>query len=259
VRALAARPEFGGGPALVDGRVIYARPHRDGSLTLLAAPAGGGPAAPVARVPGPELSLGVRSWALAAAPAGLAVRVTDEALGPDRLWAGPLNGPLALAWTDFTRSGAVPFSVPGGPLVVERHGKGRRAVLRPPGGVARRVPLPAGADVRRLTVAGGLAVVSVPRAGEVAFVALDSGAVVARRPLGRWADTLLISLAATEDRELAASPTSVRPVASTASAWWCSTSAARSRTSCFAARSPRTCKASSSTARTSRGRARAVS
>ena len=162
VRALATRPFYGGSPVLVDGRVLFARPRRDGSLAVLAAPAAGGAAEDLVRVPPRRKGLGIFGWDLAASPAGLALRVTDSRT-PDRLWAGPFPGPLSLV-QDRTSPGAQTldgtnlWAVPGGPLALEptdRDGTRLRAMLRPLGAPARRAPLPAGADVRFLAVAGG--------------------------------------------------------------------------------------------------------
>ena len=201
VRALATRPFYGGSPVLVDGRVLFARPRRDGSLAVLAAPAAGGAAEDLVRVPPRRSGLGIFGWDLAASPAGLALRVTDSRT-PARLWAGPFPGPLSLVQDRTspgaqTLDGANLWALPGGPLALEptdRDGTRLRAMLRPLGAPARRAPLPAGADVRYLAVAGALAAVPVPASREVVFVAPDSGAVVDRRPLGRWGSTAPIAL-----------------------------------------------------------------
>ena len=186
------------GPVLAGGRVLYADRAGRRAVRVLAQPPAGGPATELARVPVPRSRVhNWPFWDFAAAPGGLALRV-GTADGPRRLWAGP--GPLTLVQR-HAAAGAPMFEqddlfvVPGGPLVIERtdrFGKRLRAMLRPPGGPARRLSMPAGADLHLLAVAGSLA--AVPAGDAIALLDLPSGAVRRRLPLGDFAGATILGL-----------------------------------------------------------------
>ena len=197
VRALADR-DFQGAPALDGDRVVYVNPDHN-RLRVFQQPLAGGAAGELARVPEPSSRIvGRPTWDLAAGAAGLALRMQPVS-GPSQLLAGPPRGPLALIRRGNRGAPLVEerdlFSVPGGPLVVERtnrSGSRLRAVLRPPGGPARVLELPAGADLHNLAVAGALAAVAT--GDEIVVLDLPSGAVRRRLPLGILAGAPLFSL-----------------------------------------------------------------
>lgn len=193
VRPLADRTDLGA-PALNGDRVVYGDPGRT-RLRVFEQPLAGGAATQLASLPTRR-----PAWDLAAGPDGLALRLYELRRRP-QLLAGPPQGPLARVpgGSRGSRFAEAPdlFSVPGGPLVVDRE----RVFLRPPGGPARELAMPRGADLEHLAAAGNVLAVWTPT--EIVLHDLPSGAVRSRLPLGDFARAPLIGLGVSEAGDVA--------------------------------------------------------
>ena len=130
---------------------------------------------------------------------------------PARAHPGPGGGPARQCSRTLTSS---PFRAGRSRWSGRTAGYRLRAVLRPPGAPSRQLPLPAGADVTHLTTTGGVAAVAVPRLREVQLMALDTGAVAGRRPLGPFADMDIISLGVAANGDVALTVEAAAPTSS---------------------------------------------
>lgn len=206
VRPLSGRQDVSSGPVPDGSRVLYADRKGRRAVRILAAPLAGGPRSELtrARVPRSRFA-NWPSWEFAAG-SGFALRV-HTLDGPSRLWAGP--GALTLVQRRANDGAAVAdepdlFAVPGGPLVLERTDRFAnhlRAMVRPPGGPARRAPVPAGADLHHRAVTGSVAEARVR--DEIVVFDLPSGTVRRRLALGCFAGTTILGLAVSPGGDVA--------------------------------------------------------
>jgi len=213
VRALAEREEFGAGPALAGGSVVWSERAGPAALSVRAQPAGGGAISAVARPRLPKSAGALTSWSLAGSGAGPAPgRFATALLGAKasglRLVGGPLSGPVDLVVDGVTSGRRVLgglFATADGAATLEQLPGRSRLVVRPVGGPPRTIFGPG--NPQPPAIAGRLgAVPVVDRRGGLAAVTvtdLQSGAVVRRVDAGPLRRFSVIAIGLAPDGGLA--------------------------------------------------------